>query len=255
MTTATLVMMTVLSAANPQVLVVPYQVVDVEQGDVDRLAAALRKEVGKHKWDATDPATAAKQVKSAALCGEDAGCLATLGTRTGAQWVIAFSVGRVGKNVIVSALLVESSSGQQRSTSSEKLVTIPEDMTDLATDLLNPLFKDVPGSVALTPKEPLDTPKLVARPKSSLGPAAAGVLIGSGVIAVGGVILSVVAGNNYAAMEDNPARPAGAEDAQRGLNIAADVTVGVAIAAAATGLILLIADAASSPKPVEENAE
>lgn len=256
---ATIAMWVALSAASPQVLVIPYQALGVEEAEVERLAAALRKEATGHGWTPIDGEAAAKQARAAAMCGEDAECLATLGTRAQAEWVLGFAIGKVGKGVFITTLLVETASGKRKSGTTEKLVTVPEDWTNTARALVDPLFRDVPQPVVLAPGLPPEPPPMVqAAPKSPLGPAAAGVLIGAGVLAAGGVVLSVVAGNNFAALGSVPAEQRPAADAtQRGLNVAADVTVGVAIAAAATGLVLLIAEAASAPKPAaaEEGGE
>jgi hypothetical protein len=59
----------------------------------------------------------------------------------------------------------------------------------------------------------------------------------------------VVAANNYGTLAGlAPADRPAADASQRALNLAADLTIGVAIAAATTGLVLLIAHAASSPE-------
>jgi hypothetical protein len=248
-----------LAAGSPQALVVSYQALDVADADVERLASALRAEVDKHAWTALDAAASQKQAKAAAMCGEDADCLATLGQRAGAQWVLAFSAGKVSKGVVVSTLLVEVATGKRKSGSTEKMVTIPEDFTNVAQALVDPLFRDVPAPVVLTPGPPPEAPPLVAAERSHpLRGAGVGLLVGGGAAGVAGVIISVVAGNRFAALRDvEPADRSVAESRQRGLNAAADVTVSVAIAALATGIVFLIADAASTPAaaPAEDSTE
>jgi hypothetical protein len=67
-------------------------------------------------------------------------------------------------------------------------------------------------------------------------------------VGVAGVVLSVAAGFNYASLPTAADRSS-ADSTQRALNISADVAVGVGIAALATGIVLLIADAAGGSQP------
>lgn len=252
--TVTLLMWAALAANSPKVLVLPYQSLDVSEAEVARLGEGLRAALKGHAWEPIEEAASQKLHKAAEMCGEDGPCLATLGQRAGAQWVVAFSVGRVQKGVVASTMLVEVSSAQQRSRASETVEALPEDFTNLARALVDPLFRDVPGQVRLVPAA-----GVVAAPPSKLTPAGVGLLIGGGVLGAGGLALSVAAGFNFAGLQTTSplARP-GADATQRGLNVAADVTVGVAIAALATGVVLLIADAASGakkPEPGEESSE
>lgn len=252
--TVTLLMWAALAAGSPKALVLPYQSLDVSEADVARLAEAMRTALKGHAWEPLDEAASAKALKAAEMCGEDAPCLATLGQRAGAQWVVAFSVGKVKKGVVASTMLVEVSTAQQRSRASETVDNLPEDFTNLARALVDPLFRDVPGQVSLLPGPPPEPPPMVAastgRPVRGAG---VGLLVGGGAAGVAGVVLSIVAGIQHGALSGVEAdrRPA-ADAAQRRLNLAADITVGVAIAAAATGVVLLIADAAAAPKPAEE---
>jgi hypothetical protein len=236
------------AAPAPHALVVPYQTIGIEQTDVDRLAKALRDGVKGHGWAPLDELTSERQVKSAGMCSEDATCLATIGTRVGAKWVVAFMMAKVGKGLLATALLIDVDTGQQRSTSSEKLVTIPEDMGNLADTLLNPLFRDVPAQVVLVPASVETRGSRLAAPGAAL-------LIGGGVVGVTGLVLSIAAASNFATLQSTPPlERAGPDATQKALNISADVTVGIAIAAVATGLVLLIADAATSKAPSTEEA-
>lgn len=249
--TLTVAVWAALAAASPQALVIPYQSVDVDEAEVARLGAALRVEVARHAWTTIDEAGTQKLLKSAAMCGEEPDCLATLGQRAGAQWVLAFSFGKVTRGLVASTILVEVATARRTSGTTEKMATIPVDFTNVARALVDPLFRDVPSPVVLTPGPPPEAPPLVAAEgPRTLRAVGTGVLVGGGLAAIGGVVLSVAAGTNFATLQNVPAEQrAGADGAQRGLNIAADVTVGVAIAAVATGVVLLIADAASSPAP------
>jgi hypothetical protein len=78
-------------------------------------------------------------------------------------------------------------------------------------------------------------------------------LIGGGAVGAAGLALSIAAGVNFGTLSKyGPTERSGPDSTQRALNITADVTVGVAVAALATGIVLLIADAASSKAPSEE---
>ncbi len=248
-------MWSAIAAASPQALVIPIQSVEVDDADVKRLTAAMSAEVVGHQWTAVDVAATERLLKSASMCGEDADCLATLGQRVGAQWVLAFSIGKLSKGYLVSTMWVEVATGKRKSGTTEKMASIPVDFTNLARALVDPLFRDVPSAVVLTPGPPPEVPPMVvAETGRPVRGAAIGLLAGGGAAGVVGVILSVMAGNSYAALASTPAeqRPA-ADLSQRNLNIAADVVVGVAIAGVATGLVLLLADAASSsPPPTQE---
>jgi hypothetical protein len=122
--------------------------------------------------------------------------------------------------------------------------------------LCTPLFRDVPKAVDLVPGQ---VRVVVTEAPHRLRPVGVGVLIGGGVVGVGGVILSVVAGNHFKSLQGlGPDERPAADARQRGLNVAADVAIGAAIAVVATGVVLLIADAAASTetkvisdKPVE----
>ena len=213
------------------------------------MVSALGREVETRGFA---PALLPEQQRAATMCGEDAECLATLGRRANVGWVLAIGLGTAGKQTLFSALLVEVETGKVQSRSSLQAATSSFDVATMARDAVKTLFEGVTPKVALVPVEPPPLPKpepvvIVAPPappSHPLRPAAIGTTIGAGALAIGGGVLTVVAQQHYAGLAQTAAADrAQADAAQRGLNVAADVTVGAAIAAGVTAAVLFIIDA------------
>lgn len=226
-----------------RVLVVAYQSLGVEPAVMERVEGALRAEATAASWASVDPAEAQRALRAATMCGEDRECLATLGQRGNAHWVLAWGFGKVGSAYLFTSMVVETPSAAQLSTFSERLSDLPSDPSGLATRAIATLFRDVKRPVSLpppsTPQRTLVAPTIAA---FSLGGAAT----------VSTVIFGVLAATHYptlasAQVLDRPAL----DRQQRTYNLGGDVSLGVAVVSAATALVLFILGApAEAPKAV-----
>lgn len=239
---------TVALALEPRVAVVPYQGVGAEPGVVDRLAASLRTEVASRKWTVVSADETDRRERAAAMCGEDVECLATLGQRLDARWVLAFGVGRVGQGFMVSALLIDTKASKRLAEFSERLPAMPADAGPLSTLAVETLFAGRTPPVKLVPTEVLPPPVVVAPPVPAhkLRPVAIGTAIGAGALGLGGGALTIVASEHFRALPDaEPGRRPVADAEQRGLNTAADATMIGAGVVAAVAVVLFIIDGAN----------
>lgn len=236
----------VASETPNRVLVVPYQGLGIEANALPRLGDALGSEVSARKWGLADPADAAKQQRAAVMCGEDVECLATLGQRAGARWVLGFGIARIGASVAVSALLVDAPAGHKHQAFLEKLPALPDDLSPLGRRIVESLFKDVPTAPALVPEPPPVSPPVVVvpvEPAHPLRPYAITATVVTGGAGITGGVLGVLAMQNYAKLPDVPVDQRGAANAQqRTLNTGADLAVGLAVVAAATATVLWVVD-------------
>lgn len=237
-----------LAALEPKVAVVAYQGVGAEPGVVEKLAAALRAEVAARKWDVVSAEETDRRERAAAMCGEDAECLSTVGQRMEARYVLAFGVGRVGQGLMVSALFIDTQDSKKLSEFSERLAAMPEDAAPLAARAVETLLQGRTPPVKLVPVE-VKQPQVVilpAEPSHKLRPAAIGVAIGAGAAAVAGGVLTGVAAGSFSKLSMVPPNERmAANEAQRGLNAAADVTVITAGVAAAVAVVLFVVDGSS----------
>ena len=230
---------------EPKVAVVAYQGVGADPGVVEKLATALRSELAARKWDVVSADETDRRERAAAMCGEDAECLSTVGQRLEARYVVAFGVARVGQGIMVSALFIDAQDSKKLSEFSERLQTMPADAGPLASRALEVLLQGRTPPVKLVPVE-VKQPQVVilpAEPSHKLRPVAIGVAIGAGTAAVAGGVLTGVAASHFAGLPMNTRPDAAAT--QRGLNAAADVTVITAGVAAAVAVVLFIVDGSS----------
>ncbi len=244
-------------AAEPQVAVVPFQGLGVEPALVDRLADALRARLEKRRWTVLGAEATRTRQRAAAMCGEDVECLATLGQRLEAKYVVAFGLGRVGDGAMLSALVVDVARAKKLAEHTERLPSLPEDAEPVALRTISTLFEGLSPPVTLVPDVPPPPPPLVleAPPPRPLRPWAVGAAVGAGVLAVAGGTLTVLAQQHYSGLPDvAPARRAQADSTQRTLNAAADATVITAGVAAAAALTLFLLDARSAPTPAGPEA-
>ncbi len=231
-------------AADTTVAVVPFQGLGAEPALIDRLAEALREQVGRRHFTPLGKELTQSRQRAAAMCGEDVECLGTLGQRLEAQYVVAFGLGRVGDGAMFTALVVDVAHSKKVADYSERLPGFPDEPGPLALRAVSTLFVDLTPAPNLLPSEPPPPAPLLSAPAVShtLRPWAIGVTIGAGVLAIAGAILTVLAQQSFARLPDvSPADRPGADSRQRTLNGAADATVitfGVAAAAALTLFLL-----------------
>lgn len=239
--------------AQNRVAVVPYSGAGRDPEFVSSLATALRSTLAERTWPVADAAETERHVRAATMCGEDVECLSTIGQRIDARWVLAFGVGRVGGNLMVSALLVDASVGLKHMVFTETLAAPPPDFAALARRSCDVLLVGVtPPSKLAPPDVPKpDQPPLIvapATPPHPLRPWAIGTAIGAGGLAIAGGTFTVLAQQGFSRLPDVALaqRPA-ADASQRTLNLTADILVGAAIAAGATALVLFILDGREAP--------
>lgn len=238
-----------------RVAVVPYQGTGRDPELVISLIASLRAALVERGWPLTEPGETDRQVRAGAMCGEDVECLATIGRRIDAKWVLALGVGRVAGNTMVSALLVDAVAGTKSTVYTETIGRALADLNPVAKHMcdallvgLSPVAKLVPPDSVTGSPPPLVEP--LALPAPPLRSPAVGTAIGAGVLAVAGGIITILAQQSFARLPDVPLAERDAADAQqRSLNLAADVLVGCALVAGATAVVLFILDGRSVPPP------
>lgn len=240
-----------------RVAVVPYQGAGAEPDFTARFAEALRGALIARDWPVVDAAETERRQRAAAMCGEDAECLSTLGQRLDARWVLGFGVGRVGSGVMASAVLVDGTVAVKLESTSEQLPSLPADPTALAARFVDALVKGLRPPSKLNPPAPevVENPPLVVTqpPPRPLRPWAIGTAIGAGALAITGGILAIVARQHYAGLSSVPPDQRAAADArQSALNASADAVMGTAIAAGVAAVVLFILDARSAPTPQPE---
>jgi hypothetical protein len=218
---------------------------------VAQYVEALTREVRARGFLVLPASELEKHQRAATMCGEDAECLATVGQRAEAAMVLGVGLGAAGKQFILSALLV--GAGQPRAFSVKRAATAL-DFAAVAKAAVDDVFAGVrPHPIELTPKvvdlPPPPPPGLVEPitvvppPSSRLRTPAIVTGVGAGVLALAGGTLTVVAQQHFEGLRTTPVdRRAAADSTQRTLNVAADVTVGTAIAAGVTSVILFLLD-------------
>jgi len=244
-----------LADVTGRVAVVAYQGGGKDPEVVSAFAEALRATLTARAWPVVPSAETERQARAATMCGEDVECLSTIGQRVDARWVLAFGVGRVGATTLLSALLVDASTGLKLGVFTESFATAPADLAPLAGRTCDALFAGLKPPTKLAPPEPppAETPPLVTAPTPPahrVRPWAIGTAIGAGALAAAGITFTILAQQHFAGLPDVPLvdRPA-ADSAQRAYNLTADVLVGTAIAAGVTSLVLFLVDAREGSTP------
>lgn len=222
---------------------------------------ALNKEVVARGFGAVP---AAEQQRAAAMCGEDAGCLATIGKLAKVGWVLAIGVGTAGKQTLFTAILVDVEKGavhlryetksktalDAAATAKSAVETLFVGVTMREPPPPPPLITDKPVVEDPKPKDPVKPPVVVATPQYKFRGAAIGLGVGTGVAAAVGVTFSILAASSFSKLSTLPASDRVAADGtQRAFNLTADLALGVAIAAGITTLVLLIIDSPTGGTP------
>lgn len=236
------------AAQAERVVVVPYQSLNVDAATVTRLDDAVRAQLTRKGYELPETNTAHR---AAAMCGEDLECLATIGTRAKARWVVAWGLARIGGSMLVNALLVETESGKRRGAFSDSLAVLPEDLSSLAARIVDALMGDLPvapPAVVLVPKE-VPAP-VVVQHSSALRPWAIGTASVAGAGAIATVILGVLAQSSFAKLPtvQLDQRPAAVRQQQL-LNGSADTALTVGVVAAVASLTLFLVDARAGGTP------
>jgi hypothetical protein len=177
------------------------------------------------------------------MCGEDVECLATLGQRADARWVLAWGFGKVGSGFLFTSLLVETPTSTKRAAFTEKVPSADADASPLAARAVTALFQNV-SRVVEEPKAPAAERRFLAPTVISGGAAVVGVALT--------VIFGVMAANNYGQLQNALLGDRAAlVTQQRSFNLIADVSLGAAVVTGATALILFILGT-PPPEPAAE---
>ena len=239
------------------VLFVSYQGAGRSPELAQRLLASMSQRLPARGFTPRAPSESEKQERAAAMCGEDAECLATLGRRLDADWVVGLGLGAIGKQTLINVLLVNVETGRVEQRFSRQLATAALDANTVGADAIQALFAGLAPRVKLTPPPapvevtPVEPPPAVVTPVVNAQPAAPrpvrsaaiGTTVAAGVLAAAGIGLSVGAAAHYGTLAGTaPQQRPDADALQRGLNVGADVSVGLATAAAVTAIILFIVD-------------
>ncbi|MCU0695886.1 MAG: hypothetical protein MUC96_05100 [Myxococcaceae bacterium] len=225
-----------------RVLVVSFQSLGLSPETMGRVGDTLRTELSAQQWVPIDGAETQRVLRAASMCGEDVECLATLGQRADARWVLAWGFGKIGSSYLFTSLLVETASSTKRSTFTEKVASADADAGPLARSAVSALFQNV--SRAAAPSAETSGRRLLAPTLASAGVGVAATALT--------VIFGVLAATNYGQLQTAlPAEQARLTGQQRTWNLVADVSLGTAIAAGATALVLFILGAPAQPTPAE----
>ncbi len=236
-----------LAAAPDTVLVAPYQSLGVDATMVTAVTEGFRWALEGKKLQPLALSESEKVARSAAMCGEDAACLSTVGQRSGARYVLAFGVGKVGASLLVSAEFIDVASGKELSRSSRR---VPEGMVEwnlvaasLADEVVKPTVEPLVVQVPIEVSKPVKPHTFRPWAFVTLGIAAAFGIVSAAV--------GLAAWGNYAQLQKSPGDTR-LRETQRGLNASADVCL---IFSGLTGigtLIFFILDAVEKPAVVTD---
>lgn len=235
-----------LAAEPAPLLVVSYQSLGVEPATAAAITEGFRQ-AAPQGLTALSAAESERVSRSAVMCGEDGSCLSTVGQRSGARWVLAFGVGKVGSSLLLSALFVDVKAGKEVMRGSRR---VPEGITDwslvtrsLAEEVVKPPAEPVVVQVPIEVVKPVKPHTYRPWAFVSLGIAAA-----LGVVATG---LGITAAGNYQRLQMSPASET-LRTNQRGLNGFADGFLIGSVLTGALSIVFFILDAVEKPVVVAE---
>lgn len=224
-----------LAAAPDTVLVTSYQTLGVDEQTVAQVVEGFRAACNATQLQALSASESDKMNRSAVMCGEDGACLATVGQRSNARWVLAFGVGKVGSSLLLSAVFVDVKQGREVMNGSRR---VPEGAPDWAA-----ATKSLADEVVKLPVEAKIIE--VERPQSEhkLRPWAFTTVGLAGAFAIISTVVGVAAMGNYGKLKmAGPSEFAQLEKDQRTLNGSADICLIGAALFGATSLVLFILD-------------
>lgn len=253
-----LLMLVAAAEPKPIALVTAYQSLGTEPAMVTGLTDKLRTVAAEKGLALVDATEATKLQRAAVMCGEDVQCLATLGARGKAKWVVGFGIARVGSNWLFSALLIDVDKGTRAAMFSRSTPAKELDEAALVQAATAELFRGVElvpaPQVVLVPAPkpevvkpvPAWVPEVQQPPAHRLRPAAVTTTVLTGALVIATVIVSVLAQSHHQTLAATPIDSRAAADRQqRTLNLGADVLIGVSAAAGVTSVILWAVDARS----------
>jgi hypothetical protein len=240
---------TALSASQAApVLITSYQSLGVDPVTASKVGDGFRLGTNRPGLVAMAAEESDKTGRAAVMCGEDSACLATVGQRSGAKYVLAYGIGKVGSSLLVSALFIDVTGGREITRASKRVLDTAPDwglVTRELSDLVvkppaEPLVVQVPVPVPVPQKShKWRTPALI-----SLGIAVA--------FGLGSTTFGLLALGNYgtlqtAAAAGDAGKYSTAVANQKGLNGGADALWIVGIAAVAVAVVFFILDAREQP--------
>lgn len=240
------VVVVTLGAGPEPMLVVSYQSLGVEPATAVAITEGFRQAVPP-SLTALPAAESEKVSRSAVMCGEDGACLSTIGARSGARWVLAFGVGKVGSSLLLSALFVDVKAGKEVMRGSRRVPEATSDWSLVTRSLAEEVVK--PPAEPVVVQVPVEVVKPVKphtyRPWAfvSLGIAAAFAVVATG--------LGLTAAGNYQRLQMSPANEM-LRSAQKGLNGVADGFLIGSVIVGAVSILFFILDAAEKPVVVTE---
>lgn len=221
-----------------RVLVVSFQSLGVEPDVMNRVAEALRRQATASSWATLDGAETQRVLRAATMCGEDAECLATLGQRADARWVLAWGFGKIGSSYLFTSMVVETPTSAKLASFTEKLPALPDDASELASRAVSTLFKDVKRPLVLEPPPP---PVPAPAPERRLVVPALATASLAGAATIATVVLGVLAATHYPKLSTAlEADRLALDRTQRTYNLGADLALGVAVVSGATALVLFL---------------
>jgi hypothetical protein len=244
MSLLTLPVVLLLAGASEPVLVASYQSLSVDAPTVAAIAEGFRGAAAKAPLAPMPAAASDKVSRSAAMCGEDAACLATIGQREQARWVLAFGVGKVGSSLLLTAIFVDVSAGKEVMRGSRR---VPEGASDWAL-----VTSSLADEVVRRPVDPVvvQVPFEVVKPVKphNFRPWAfvtLGVTVAFGVAST--VIGLYAAGNFQLLKMANASNYTQLVQTQRGLNGSADSCLIVAALSGLVSITMFILDSLEAP--------
>ncbi|MBK7862785.1 MAG: hypothetical protein IPJ65_30085 [Archangiaceae bacterium] len=249
MSPLSVLLLATLAATPESLLVAPYQALGVDAATVTALTEAFRLAPDATRFAALPAAESEKVTRSAMMCGEDGACLATIGQRSNARWVLAFGIGKVGSALLVTAVFVDVTAGKELMRGSRR---VPEGGADwistarsLADEVVRPPVEPLVVQVPVEVVKPQKTHKW--RPWAFAGGTATVVFTGLT------TLLSLIAWGNYNALTKaassgtTSAMVPSLATAQRGYNAWADTALSLTLVSGAVWLLFSFLEATEKP--------
>jgi hypothetical protein len=233
----------VLTASNERVLVTSYQSLGIDAPLAAEIAADFRRACERPGLQPSPAEDAEKNSRAAVMCGEDAACLATVGQRAGARWVLAHGAGKVGSALLVTALFIDVVTGKEIARGSRRVADAAPDWVQvtrgLADEVVKPTVEMAPKIVEVPVRieVPVEAPPHRLR---TWGFISTGVSVAFAVVTG---VLGLAAANNYQSlMASDAAHFDELVKNQRALNGSADTCLGATLLSAGAALMFFLID-------------